>query len=157
MDAGQLEDFPVLTIEYLRELTYGVYQVNLASAYIQDTCQREDDDELQVEVLNVEGGHFRLPEAGFIRARIWSRFRNQTRYQIIVEYVPHGDVGGEPVTGYYCTCRTGARTLGTCAHVTSLLWYLGYAIHADNVRYPSQVLLHTIDDAGDRPPQVNPE
>lgn len=156
MDAGQLDDFPLLTIDYLRQLTYGVYQVELAAAYIQDTCQREDD-ELQVEVLNVEGWRFRLPQAGFIRARIWSRFRNQTRYQIFVEYVPRGNVADEPVTGYYCTCRTGARTLGTCAHVTSLLWYLGYAIHQHDVRYPTQVLLHTIDDAGHRPPQVNPD
>ena len=33
------------------------------------------------------------------------------------------------ILGYYCTSQNGARTLGTCAHVASILWYLGYARH----------------------------
>ena len=30
---------------------------------------------------------------------------------------------------YYCTCKAGARTAVSCAHVASILWYLGYARH----------------------------
>ncbi|CAB0034092.1 unnamed protein product [Trichogramma brassicae] len=49
-------------------------------------------------------------------------------------------------------CRSGARTLGTCVHVTSMLWYLGYARRQPVVRYPKHTLINTIEDAGNRPP-----
>lgn len=132
LEADQPEDFPILTTEYLKELTAGVYQVELAPSYIQDTCQREDNDEIQIEILQEEN---RIPEPGFLRARIWSRFRNATRYQIFISYAPNGNVEYEPVIGYYCTCKTGARTLGTCVHIASLLWYLGFARLQENVCY----------------------
>lgn len=97
-----------------------------------------------------------MPEPGFLRVRVYSRFRNRTKYQLWITYLPNGHVQNHPIRGYYCTCRTGARTLGTCVHITSVLWYLGFARHQEDVHYPSQILLRAIDDAGDRPPQVNP-
>ncbi|KAL1488511.1 hypothetical protein ABEB36_014976 [Hypothenemus hampei] len=50
----------------------------------------------------------------------------------------------------YCTCRAGARTLGTCGHVIAVLWFLGYARHNENIKYPSTRLLQTVDDAENR-------
>ncbi|GLV46425.1 hypothetical protein CBL_20765 [Carabus blaptoides fortunei] len=48
--------FPVLDLEYLRDLTLGVYQVNLAPSYIQDKLIRENVDEIQVDIhMNEEG------------------------------------------------------------------------------------------------------
>lgn len=140
-------------MEYLKELTAGIYQIELAPSYVQDKLQREENDEFQVELLRDEN---RLPEPGFLRVRIYSRFRNRTRYQLWVSYLPNGLVNNQPIRGYYCTCKTGARTLGTCVHITSVLWYLGFARHQENVHYPSHDLLHTIEDAGDRPQQVDP-
>jgi hypothetical protein len=29
------------------------------------------------------------------------------------------------ITGWFCTCYVGARTVGTCSHVASVIWYLG--------------------------------
>ena len=153
MDADQLDDFPILTIEYLQELTAGIYQIEFAPSYIQDKLQREENDEFQVEMLRDEN---RIPEPGFLRARIWSRFRNATRYQLWIEYLPIANVDNEPIRGYYCTCKTGARTLGTCVHITSVLWYLGFARLQENVHYPSHALINAVDNAGDRPAQINP-
>lgn len=31
------------------------------------------------------------------------------------------------IPGWYCECKVGPRTVGCCAHVASVLWYLGYA------------------------------
>lgn len=39
------------------------------------------------------------------------------------------DVQDPPIQGYYCTCKSGARILGTCAHIANVLWYIGYARH----------------------------
>lgn len=66
------------------------------------------------------------------------------------------DADTTPIEGYYCTCASGARTLGTCANVTNVMWYLGYARHEENIRYPSTALLNSVQDAGHRPPDVNP-
>lgn len=147
-------DFPELTIEYLENLTVGCYQIGLAPSYIQDKLQRENNEVFPVEVHADEN---RLPEPGLLRARIYFRFRNQARHQLRVQYVVNGRVDGRPITGYYCTCKCGSPTLGMCAHVTSVLWYLGYARLQENVRYPSSRNIVEIEEAGQRPmPEGNP-
>ncbi|KAJ8687901.1 hypothetical protein QAD02_023696 [Eretmocerus hayati] len=41
---------------------------------------------------------------------------------------------------YYCQCKNGARTIGCCAHVMSVLWFLGYARYVPNISPPAQFL-----------------
>lgn len=148
--------FPRLNLDYLKELTVGIYQVNLAPAYVQDKLQREDSERFEYDELG--------NEPGLIRVRIYSRFRNATKYQLWIAYHIDDDViqqaneqdlveDNEPILGYYCTCKTGARTLGSCAHVASVLWFLGYARHQPRVKYPSTAMLANIIDAGHRPRQ----
>ncbi|KMQ84797.1 vacuolar protein sorting-associated protein 13c [Lasius niger] len=132
-------DFPILTLDYLRHLTIGVYQVNLAPSYIQDTFEREGVGELQIDQA--------LAEPGFIRLRVYSRFRRAMKHQVFIAYVSENiSEDEEPISGYYCTCQSGARTLGTCAHVASIVWYLSYARHQPNVKYPDNSLLNAIRD-----------
>lgn len=59
------------------------------------------------------------------------------------------DVGNahELAPGYLCTCQVGARTVGRCAHVAAILWFLGYVRHQNNVKYPNDTLLITTLDA----------
>ncbi|VDI18451.1 Hypothetical predicted protein [Mytilus galloprovincialis] len=76
----ELADFPVLSMDKLREITMGVYQLKQAPNYVRE---HEGED-----------GKFELDE---------------------------GDI-----EGWYCTCKSGARVVGCCAHVASVLWYLGY-------------------------------
>lgn len=58
-------DFPILDLQYLH-FTYGIYQINLASSYIQDTLDRNGDEELHIDE--------NINEREFIRLRIYSRF-----------------------------------------------------------------------------------
>ncbi|KYN50167.1 hypothetical protein ALC62_01022 [Cyphomyrmex costatus] len=158
LNAGQIQDFPILTIQDLKDLTFGIYQVKLAPSYVQDKLQREAEDELQVEMLRDQN---RLPQPGFIRVRVFSRFRNSTRYQLWISYIPTDeqnetmedgeDENENPIQGYYCSCKSGARTVGTCAHIASVVWLLGYAQYEENVHYPSTRLIESIQDAGNRP------
>lgn len=165
--AELLNDFPILSLDYLRDLTIGVYQVELAPSYVQDKMRREESEEFQVELLRTAD---RTPEPGFLRVRLYSRFRNATRYQLWIAYKPsneedeeendegeNDEVEQDLIFGYYCTCLSGARTLGPCAHITSVCWFLGYARHQNNVKYPQTVLTSVILDAANRPPQVDNE
>lgn len=135
LENNHIPDFPRLTLEYLRDLTVGTYQLKLAPSYIQDTTQRERNDDLQIDVAN--------QLANTIRLRIWSRFQNRVKHQIWIEY-------GHEIIGYYCTCKSGARTVGTCSHVASVLWFLGYSRFENNIKYPSPKLLEHIADAANR-------
>jgi hypothetical protein len=37
--------------------------------------------------------------------------------------------GIEIITGWYCYCKNGARTLGCCCHIAALIYYLAIARH----------------------------
>lgn len=39
------------------------------------------------------------------------------------------------VTAWYCKCKSGARVVGVCAHIASILCYLGYARHNPDIRF----------------------
>ncbi|XP_066600076.1 uncharacterized protein [Prorops nasuta] len=141
-------DFPILDLDYLKHLTMGIYQINLAPSYIQDKVLRDNEEIFEIDE------HFN--ESGFLRVRLYSRFRNAIKHQIFISYeLSNRDDGNaaenvKPINGYYCTCQSGARTLGTCAHVASVLWYLGFARHQENIKYPDISLLNTTSDAADR-------
>lgn len=60
----QIDDFPDCDLEYLRNLIYGVYQINLTPSYIHDKLHRKNQEELQIEIMrdcNI------LPEPGLMR------------------------------------------------------------------------------------------
>ncbi|XP_050508545.1 uncharacterized protein LOC126885834 [Diabrotica virgifera virgifera] len=118
---------------WIRDLTIGIYQVKLAPSYIQDKLPRENIEHFTFQAL--------LEEQGLLRARVYSRFRQATKHQLWIAFQPlHLENDGDNILidGYYCTCKTGARTVGSCAHVASVLWYLGYARHDANVSSTSE-------------------
>lgn len=58
------------------------------------------------------------------------------------------NAGPNPIGGWYCQCKTGARVVGCCAHIASVLWYLGYVGHNAMCNYrPSQDYENYVMDA----------
>jgi len=89
-------------------------------------------------------------ENGFMRVRIFSRFRNSLKHQLWISFDEEyqgGEETGDPILGHYCTCKSGARTIGACAHVTAIFWYLEFARHQVNQRYPPTRLLNSVLNA----------
>ncbi|XP_060085720.1 uncharacterized protein LOC132565127 [Ylistrum balloti] len=107
--------FPVLTEEDLRNLTLGVYQLKLARSYTQE--HMSETGGYEVSICKVD--------ANLINAKIQSRHFSSKLYQLWVSF---DDCN---VQGWYCSCRAGARVVGTCSHVASILWYMGFARHLD--------------------------
>lgn len=141
MHDHDLPEFPRLNMDYLRLKTLGTYQVRLSPGYAQDTMHRNLNNEFVFQVQRYE--------AGLVRAKICSRFTQAIKHTILIQY-DDGNNEEEPINGTYCTCKSGARTVGVCAHIACVLWYLGYARHEDNIRYPSNALLRTTYDAAAR-------
>jgi len=40
--------------------------------------------------------------------------------------------GFDSVKACYCQCKTGARTVGCCTYIASVLWYLEYYRYMEN-------------------------
>lgn len=56
---------------------------------------------------------------------LYSRCRNTTKYQFSKKSLNQENVSekneNNRVTGYYCSCQSGARTPGSCGHLISNL------------------------------------
>lgn len=108
-------EFPQLSKEYIKSLTYGVYQIKQSYAYTQ-------------EHINPDGDYifeYYSEESTLIRVKIHSRYSSTAIHSVWVQYSL--DPNEEPIKHYYCTCKCGSRVVGSCAHVTSVLWFLGLA------------------------------
>lgn len=62
-----------------------------------------------------------------LQAKIQSRHVSSKSYYLWIQY-DSADTE-DPVTLWYCQCRSGARLVGCCAHVSSVLWYIGIKRH----------------------------
>ena len=58
---------------------------------------------------------------GLIRVRLQSRHVSSKKHLLLIRY------SDSSVTAWYCRCRTGARVVGVCSHITAVIWFLGYA------------------------------
>jgi hypothetical protein len=107
--ADVVTDFPKLTYEDLQMITLGSYQLKLASRY---TSEHMKEDSRYSIMIHKE-------DDGLIKAKIQSRFRKSQHHEAWIEFLPGGS-GQESIKGWYCGCKSGARTLGCCGHVTSV-------------------------------------
>lgn len=130
MNAIDTLDFPHLSEEELLNLTVGVYQLKLAKSYTAE--HRNDDGDYSIMV------NHDIPDV--LRVRIQSRHTSSKQYLLWIEH------SSGAVTGWYCQCRAGARVVGVCAHVASVLWYLGHERHTHSAK-STQDWSHFLEDA----------
>ena len=109
--------FPRLSVEKLHDLTLGVYQLKLASSYIQEHLSGMFDI------------HIHVDDASLLTVRLQSRHSNSRRYLIWIQS------SETEIEAWYCQCRAGARVVGMCAHVAAIVWYLAFARHQESTRY----------------------
>jgi hypothetical protein len=132
-------NFPKLNESYIKSLTCGIYQLKQARSY---TNEHLDENGNYIFEIFEE-------EAFLLRVKIKSRFRSQTIHGTWIQYSKDSE---NPIKNWYCDCQSGARTLGACAHVTSVLWYLGIARHDEKLLKirPSQLFIELFKDAADK-------
>lgn len=129
--------FPHLTDEDIILFSLGTYHLKLARSYV--------SEHLRGGVYNIEvcsSPSPRLAEYGLeterstlLRGRILSRHRSNTTYYTYLLIRNGNDLNA--IQAYYCSCLTGMRTVGACAHVVSILWYFGVGRHLPNFIGPA--------------------
>lgn len=110
-----IPNFPTLTMEDLKRITLGSYQIEIAGKYIEQHMKQDSHFGIFLHRENDE----------IIRAKIQSRFSRSKTHNTWVKFDPD-EIGFEAVKSYYCSCKVGERTLGCCSHVTCVLRYLGH-------------------------------
>lgn len=108
-DEDSILEFPKLTYEDLVLLTLGEYQLRVGRLYNR-------------EHLASSGGYrffVHKERDGLIRAQMQSRFRNQKRHKLWIEFDETGS-DYRAITRWFCKCESGARTLGMCSHVSAV-------------------------------------
>ena len=127
MDSDEaVPQFPVLLNAQMQMITFGTYQLKQAKSYTREHLS--EDGEYKIDVHNL------VP--GLLRVRIQSRHINAKRYFCWIEYTT--EEVSEQIVAWFCQCKAGQRTVGCCAHVASVIWYLGHARHQEQ-----QKPLHT--------------
>lgn len=128
IEANDIQNFPELTEEEVILLSLGTYQLKLARSY----CNEHLTNGLYLIEIYQQHNLDDLSDYGIndavwlLRGRIQSRHvRSRTYYCYIMIKCNLGQ--NNNILHYYCTCLTGRRTMGTCAHIISIIWYLGYA------------------------------
>ena len=108
-----------------KDITLGPYQIKLAKEYsIAHLKSSSQEGTFAVDVTEES----RIPKRGkkILRVHIQSRHRTSKQYYLWVEWDPKVN-GSKSVTGWYCTCKAGMRTVGCCAHIAAVIWYLAIA------------------------------
>lgn len=137
-----LREFPILNINDLILIACGTYQLKQARSYYGEHISFNGPYCIEVctnarnRIMN---GSIFGHNCSLVRARIASRHVSRKVYFVYV-LVSTANAGRAAIQQYCCNCIVGRRTVGCCAHVMTVIWYLGWARHQNNIFPPAQFL-----------------
>lgn len=134
-----LDIFPQMTMSDLILFALGTYQIKQARSYYGEHIRQHGS--FVVEVCNMEViSELGSSELLLLRGRIRSRHQTIRTYYTYITLSPQAQTWEEKIDQYYCNCICGKRTVGCCAHVMTIVWYLGWARYRDDIEPPAQFL-----------------
>lgn len=122
-NSPDFKDFPQLTFEYLMLFTLGSYHLKIARSYCHEHTRPNGD-----YIIDMFRYQHLINNKILIRGRIQSRHIRRKQYYtyILLNPTQHGR---QSIEEYYCSCIHGRRTVGSCAHIASIVYYLSWARH----------------------------
>lgn len=134
VNATTLDDFPVLSQEDVERIMLGTFQVKISKKYTEQQMDGEAGYNFYVHKERDD----------LFRAKLKSRFNRRTTHQVWIQ-TNYEVAGFDGIQAYYCTCKTGARTVGSCSHVASvriLLKLCKFVFLLNQLFNQFQVLMH---------------
>lgn len=132
--------FPKLSLEDLELVGLGTYILRIAKSYYFHHLKSNNN---LFNVFKCPDDIFRqyfsefLGTAELILVKMNSRFQSTKSYYTFVLFDPAA-TGPNAVLEYYCDCKCGSRTVGTCAHIICVTWYLGWGQHQPTIKEPAE-------------------
>lgn len=142
--------FPQLTIDELRLISLGSYQIRNSLSYLAEHVQANDgvfqiaifDSSQRRSVLPILYSEFgiNVHQPLLLKSKLHSRFRGAKEHcQFIL--VDQSLSGVDAIVGTFCNCECGSRTVGVCSHVMTIIYYLSYG-HSFPVHIPNSFMSH---------------
>lgn len=141
VENNNLSDFPQLTSSELELIPLGTYQIKQARSYYGEHIRENGRYAIEVcrEVPSSLLGELSTQNTWLLRGRIKSRHTSRKMYFVYI-LVDNSQTGRNAITKHYCNCIVGKRTVGCCAHVMTIIWYLSWARYQPNITPPAQHL-----------------
>ena len=114
MPLDSVKDFPKLNITDIRDhITLGSYQLKQCLTYLNNLSSIE----------RYTGKAIIDPNQSLIRTQIKSRHSNSKTYNTYIAYKPNVN-SPKAIDSWFCTCKAGTRTVGTCSHIATVIYKL---------------------------------
>ena len=139
IEEEEIGDFPRLSQETLSsEITFGSFQLKFGPTYLTEFRKRHGSFLLccSKELENCA--------SKIILAKVHSRHSKSKSYRVYIQYQPQDPKSTQEcpnaVGGWYCECKNGARTIGCCCHVASIMFYLAFGRYQVRQKTPGEYL-----------------
>uniref|UniRef100_A0A2H1WRG1 SFRICE_032285 n=1 Tax=Spodoptera frugiperda TaxID=7108 RepID=A0A2H1WRG1_SPOFR len=143
VDSNNVTDFPLLSYEDLILIACGTYQLKQARSYYGEHIRFDGSYTVEVcreaHLSNLREELSLSENTWLLRGKIQSRHVSRKIYYVYILINPN-DNGREAILQYCCNCIVGRRTVGCCAHIMTIIWYLGWARYQSNIEPPAQFL-----------------
>ena len=139
INSNAILDFPELTIQELKLLFTGSYQLSQALCYLGEMIN--DKDKILASYLFIQNCSYKK---NIVRFDVQSRHKSKKIYKCYIDYKPDvNSING--INRYSCDCANGLRTVGCCCHIAAIIYYLSYARYQSNIIRPAELLTHIFD------------
>ncbi|CAF4205937.1 unnamed protein product, partial [Rotaria sp. Silwood2] len=137
-DASQLANFPVLSIDQIRTITVGVFQLKQARSYCEEQCSTIHLDNPADFPLQI-----RVNDPQLIRISFKSRHSNTKTYYTYISF------STQDILNSCCDCPDGDRKVGVCSHRAAAIGFLSYQRYNNGptINQPSGSYLNLLDDS----------
>lgn len=85
----------------------------------------EPNQKHKTAALNFANYGIIIDDPLLIKAYMKSHFRSGKNYHIFI-LVDKSQSRRSSLVEHFCTCESGARTVGCCSHIMTIIWYLGH-------------------------------
>ncbi|CAF3025401.1 unnamed protein product, partial [Rotaria sp. Silwood2] len=120
-DSSDLVGFPILTLDQIRLITVGVFQLKQARSYSEEHCSTTDLNnyaEFPLQICQTD------PQ--LIRILFQSRHSKRKTYYTYVQFTK------DEIQNSCCDCPSGDRKVGVCSHRAAAIWFLAYQRHRND-------------------------
>ena len=142
--------FPQLTIQNLRLISLGSYQIRNSISYLAEHVQANDgvfqiavfdsSQRRSLQPINYSEFGFNVQQPLLLKSKLHSRFRGAKEHvQFLL--IDQSLNGIDAIVAHFCNCECGSRTVGVCSHIMTIIYYLSYG-HSHPVHIPNSFLSH---------------
>lgn len=129
ISSSVLPDFPEMTTRDLKIFFTGSYQLSQTVSYLAELM--DDQNNIEIQFLKIN--------KSILRFQVRSRHIKSKTYRCFVEYASNA-IGCSGILRYCCECANGLRTIGCCAHVATIIFYLSHARYLSRIVRPAETL-----------------